>query len=360
MREYAFFTNFPTPQKVVLFNHLNERLKGRIVFFFYSRSVPKREGWEKSLEGADFRYEILESRRMKTSPTFAADEGYFFLIPSLPNLKPFRKIVISGGLTPSELLLSMRATALGIPYVVWSGAPGLLLGGWWGVAYRIPLRFFIFSNSEAVIAATSMAANHARNLGAKRVLIAHTSFDLSVFFYERAHSGRCLRVLFAGRFVKVKRIPDLLKALKPLDFTTLDMVGEGPLKEGLLKKVEEMGLGARVRLLGARDYGDMPKLYRKYDLLVLPSRWEVFGFVAVEAVMSSLAVVVSSGVGAKDLLHPDVIFPVGNVQALRAKIEEMMDPRFREETVRFAREKVLRLATPQRWSEVFATVLTGG
>ncbi|GEM_PF-1107361 len=357
MREYAFFTNFPTPQKVDLFNRLNHALSGRVVFFFYAQSVPKRKGWERSLNGADFRYEIMGARRFRTSIGPASDEAYTFLPVSFPSLRPFRKVVISGGLTPTELALALKSLGEGIPYVLWSGAPSLTFGGWWGVPYRIPIRFFLFSNAETVVAATSLAKAHARSLGARRVVVAYTTFDTSRFMYDKTHRGRCLSLLFVGRLIKVKRVEDLLRALKYLPGATLDIVGDGPLRTHLKALGSDLGLMGRLKFVGALPYSRMPGVYRRYDLLVLPSRWEVFGFVVLEAAMSSVPAVVSEGVGARDFLPGYAVFPPGNVRAMVRAIERMRDPGVRNRTVEYVRRKVLDLATPDRWARTFANVL---
>ncbi len=359
MREYAFFTNFPTPQKVDLFNHLNAVLSGRVVFFFYAQSVPKRRGWERSLGSAEFRYEIMDSRRVRTSIGFGSDEAYAFLPTSLPSLRPFRKVVISGGLTPSELALALKSLGEGVPYVLWSGAPSLTFGGWWGVPYRIPVRFLLFSNAETVVAATSLAESHARSLGAKRVVVAHTTFDTSRFRYHRTHRGRCLSLLFVGRLIRVKRVGDLLRALRDVPKATLDVVGDGPLRPSLEAESSRLGLTDRVRFLGALPYESMPRLYRRYDLLVLPSRWEVFGFVVLEAAMSSVPAVVSGGVGARDFLPEYAVFPPGNVRTIVRAIERMRDPDIRNRTVEYVKRKVQELATPERWARTFANALEG-
>ncbi len=357
MREYAFFTNFPTPHKVDLFNYLNGELEGRITFFFYASSVPKRKGWERDLERANFRYEVLDSLRIKTSVGFGSDEAYAFLPRHLPDLSRFRKVVISGGLTPVELFLSLKTLSHGVPYILWTGAPSLSFGGWWGVPYRALVRFLLFSNAYAVVAATGTAAEHARRLGARRVEVAYTTFDVERFRYDKVHRGECLSAVFVGRLIKVKRVPDLLEAVSTVSSVTLDVVGEGPLREDLERMAGEMGITDRVRFLGKADYGKMPLMYRRYDLLLLPSEWEVFGFVVVEALMSSLAVAVSEGVGAKDFLPEWAIFPVGDVGSIARIVERMKDPSVRNDVVRFGRGKVESLATPERWARTFASLL---
>ncbi|NPA79493.1 MAG: glycosyltransferase family 4 protein [Thermotogae bacterium] len=361
MREYAFFTNFPTPQKITLFNHLSDALGGRVVFFFYTRGVSKRKGWDVYLKDALFRYEILGARDVKVPLGWGrTDEGHFFLPTRLPSMSNFRKVVVSGGLTPSELAIALSATASGVPYVVWTGAPSIWFGGPWGLLYRVPVRFLLFSMAHAVVAATSMAAEHARRFGARRVMIAYTSFEHTRFLYERRHEGEQPRLLFVGRLVPFKRLDDLLRAMVALEDLTLDVVGEGPLKGRILRLADRLRLGDRVRFLPPVPYERMPEMYRRYDVLVLPSKDEVFGFVVVEALLSSTAAVVSDRVGAKDFLPDVAIFPVGNVRALAERLDRMRDPALREEVVRVGKGRVLREATPERWAETFKMALEGG
>jgi len=336
---------------------LSDELEGRITFFFYTSSVPKRRGWERDLERANFRYEVLDSLRIRTSIGFGSDEAYAFLPRRLPDPSRFRKVVVSGGLTPVELFLSFNVLSYGVPYILWTGAPSLSFGGWWGVPYRAFVRFLLFSNAYAVVAATSTAAEHARRLGARRVKVAYTTFDVARFRYEKEHRGRCLSAVFVGRLIRVKRVPDLLRAVSLVPNVTLDVVGEGPLRPDLERMARGLGILDRVRFLGKMDYGKMPMLYRKYDLLLLPSEWEVFGFVAVEALMSSVAVAVSEGVGAKDFLPGWTVFPVGDVKGMAGVVERMKDPSVRNGVVRFARGRVEMLATPERWARTFASLL---
>ncbi|NPB03822.1 MAG: glycosyltransferase family 4 protein [Thermotogae bacterium] len=336
-----------------MFNALSDRLGGRVKFFFYAKEVEKRKGWEQVLGGARFRYEILKSsvRRLY----FGGDENYVFLPTGIPELVKFRKIVVSGGLGPFELFLSLKAQSLGVPYVVWSGAPSLLLGGWWGVPYRIPLRFFIFSGAETVVAATSMAAKHSKRLGAKKVVIAHTTFDMSRFWYEREHTSSTPKLLFVGRLIPRKRVEDLFRAMAGSDLS-LTIVGDGPHRSYLEASSERLGLGKQVSFRGWVPYEDLKEIYRKHDILVLPARWEVFGFVVVEAAASGVVPVVSSEVGAKDLLPERLVFPIGNAEAMRRILFELKDPNLRNRILESVKVR-LRDATPQSWAKTFAEAL---
>jgi glycosyltransferase involved in cell wall biosynthesis len=89
--------------------------------------------------------------------------------------------------------------------------------------------------------------------------------------------------LFTGRLVKQKGISYLLEAWaavkKKVPNATLVIAGDGPLREALIQQAAPYGNS--VRFLGWRE--DIPNLMADCDVLVLPSLWEGFGLVTLEA-----------------------------------------------------------------------------
>ena len=108
----------------------------------------------------------------------------------------------------------------------------------------------------------------------------------------RVDGGDVLRLGVAARLVRQKGIDVLLDALTMLGIDrpwTLHVAGEGAARGELIAQVERSDLQRRVRFLGHVD--DMPGFYAKLDVLVVPSRYEGFGFVAVEGALAGLPVV---------------------------------------------------------------------
>lgn len=89
---------------------------------------------------------------------------------------------------------------------------------------------------------------------ADRVVRVYNGIDLAAFAY-REPAGRPRHVVSVGRLVEKKGLEDLLSAVALLaadgDPVTCDVVGSGPLHAELARQVEDLGLGGRVRLLGA-------------------------------------------------------------------------------------------------------------
>ena len=148
-------------------------------------------------------------------------------------------------------------------------------------------------------------------------LAVHCGFDSRRFIGDRAIARQEIGVefnlnpearvmLFVGRLDS--NVDDALNAKNPSfclevarvcaawnpDFVCL-LAGGGDARRHILeKRVEGWGLGARIRLLGARS--DVPRLMLGADVLLFPSLFEGLGMVAVEAQAAGLPVIASDAV----------------------------------------------------------------
>lgn len=81
------------------------------------------------------------------------------------------------------------------------------------------------------------------------------------------------------------------EVLKREPEAVLLLVGDGPLKSKILSRAGQMGIGEHIIFLGVRQ--DVGRLMQAMDVLVLPSRYEGFGIVLLEAQVSGLPCFVS-------------------------------------------------------------------
>src|SRR5947199_8559542 len=90
---------------------------------------------------------------------------------------------------------------------------------------------------------------------------------------------------FVGRLVAQKGCDLLIAAYDRLAAgglpARLTIVGDGPDRSELERRVEDMRLGGSVEFLGFQPDG--PALMAEMDIVAVPSRFEPFGIVAVEA-----------------------------------------------------------------------------
>ena len=106
-------------------------------------------------------------------------------------------------------------------------------------------------------------------------------------------------VLYVGRLEPLKGVDILIEALSRLDDQTgirLMVVG-GSLEGGELPRLkswaEQLGLGANVTFTGSVDQSKLPLYYNAADVFALPSYYESFGLVALEAMACGTPVVAS-------------------------------------------------------------------
>lgn len=101
-----------------------------------------------------------------------------------------------------------------------------------------------------------------------------------------------------GRFVQQKNhefLIDIFNEIYKQEINAiLLLIGEGPLKEEIQNKVNELGLDKNVKFLGQRS--DANELYQAMDLFLFPSLYEGLGMVVIEAQCSGLPCLCSTQV----------------------------------------------------------------
>ncbi len=142
-----------------------------------------------------------------------------------------------------------------------------------------------------------------------------------------AATGRT--ILAAGRLIRQKGFDLLIEAFAELDdpLARLVIVGSGPEDAALHRQVERHGLVGRVTLAGyapdIRPYLDSARCF------VLPSRFEGYGAVIIEALGAGRPVIATASTPAVDdvLTTPEhgIIVPVGDIGALTAALRALLD-----------------------------------
>ena len=116
-------------------------------------------------------------------------------------------------------------------------------------------------------------------------------------------------VLYVGRLVYEKGVQNIINAVpKVLAKTNAKfiIVGSGYMQEQLSKIVKSMGLEHKVLFTGFVEEENLLKLQKVADVSVVPSLFEPFGIVALEAMAAKCPVVVSDTGGLSEIVDHDV------------------------------------------------------
>jgi len=165
-------------------------------------------------------------------------------------------------------------------------------------------------------------------------------------------------LVHASNFRPVKRVDDVVSVFAKVRAeraARLLLVGEGPLREGALARLEALGLSGDVEAPGARP--DVERWLSRGHVALLPSERESFGLAALESMACGVPVVGSRVGGLPEVVPPSAgdLSPVGDVDAMAASVLAMLAD---DEAWRSACTKALETAqtfSPQRAVDGYLT-----
>ena len=128
-----------------------------------------------------------------------------------------------------------------------------------------------------------------------------------------------------GRLVPQKDHPTLLSAfssvLKSLPETELYVIGEGYLQKDLIELSKSLGINDKVHWLGKTEY--IKEFLSKIDLFILPSNYEGFGLVLLEAMVAKKPIIAANNSAIPEVLGKtyEGLFSTGDKEALAQQIK---------------------------------------
>jgi glycosyltransferase involved in cell wall biosynthesis len=166
----------------------------------------------------------------------------------------------------------------------------------------------------------------------------YNGIDLERFQEPCSCNGtRIPRIVSVGRLVAFKGFDDLIDACAELarrriDFVC-DIIGDGPLREALQAKIEQLDLSSRVNLLGSLSQGAVLEKLQAADIFALASTTDaqgatdVFPTVILEAMASARPVVSTHLAGIPELVvdgQTGMLAPPGDSTALAHALEQLL------------------------------------
>ena len=197
---------------------------------------------------------------------------------------------------------------------------------------------YILKNSDHVIAVSDGVKNHIFTLSKSLdITVIPNGVDLDEFKakpIDKLDSDLCM-VTFIGRLIQNKGIQYVIQAAPSIITSNnnirFQIVGEGPLKEKMLKLVDELNLTDYFSFLGWVP--SVREILHQTDIFIRPSITEGMPLTILEAMASQLPVIASNVAGVPELINDfntGLLIDVGDINSLSEKIILLsMDPTLR-------------------------------
>lgn len=160
--------------------------------------------------------------------------------------------------------------------------------------------------ADAVMVPTEELKKYVERYKFGKVVIIPNGVDLQAFKGPTLHAqGRTLSdltILFVGRLEKQKNLEILIRALADLKIgdVRLLFVGRGSLKEELIKLADKLNIN--LEIINSIPNDQLPKIYQKADIFILPSLIEGHPKALLEAMACGLPCVASDISGIRDII----------------------------------------------------------
>lgn len=196
-----------------------------------------------------------------------------------------------------------------------------------------PMGRFVLNHAGAVISVSCSLQDYLMARGVNnRFEIAQNVVNTEIFkFIPKSRTDNVKEALFVGEISPRKGVDSLIEAIgivaKKRDNFVLNIVGYGSHEGEYKKQSIECGLETRVNFMGRKDKKEVAELMQKSDFFILPSPYEPFGVVLIEAMACGKPVIATCSGGPPEFVNKEMglLVPPGNPKALAEAIEHMLD-----------------------------------
>lgn len=167
--------------------------------------------------------------------------------------------------------------------------------------------------ADGIIAATKREAAYliqAAGAEPRKITVVPEGVNLNLYHAKADQSKKSEDILFVGRLAPEKGLPFLIEAIPEVvrqhPSAAFLFVGEDQgVKHVLLKRAADLKVTQYMKFLGPKFGAELADIYREAALFVLPSLYETFGLVILEAMASGLPVVATRVGGVPELVRDE-------------------------------------------------------
>ncbi|MEJ5210563.1 MAG: glycosyltransferase [Burkholderiales bacterium] len=264
--------------------------------------VPGEGQFTEHARALGFPVEVYPFQPLSAGQPLASAMGTLYWLRLFRRVRP--AIIHANGFDLSRSF-ALAAGLAGIPYVTHVRFPVDAAGARWTLRGLPKPAAFIF-NSRAM---HDMLWPMLQPITPRsRAYVVHNAVDTERFPQSPAPAGPPFRVGMIANFARFKRHEDFLhmaaeivKVRADVEFWIVGQDTEGTGRKAVLENLaRELGISDFVRFLGHRS--DVPDVIRQLHLLVVPSQFEPFGRVVIEAMAVGRPVIGSNDGGVPEII----------------------------------------------------------
>ena len=344
-KRVLYLTNIPSPYRVEFFNELTKYMDVTVAFEL--RNAKNRdEAWQ---SGENYKFKAVFMKPLITRTESAYCPEVFKL------LKEFKNdiIVVGGYATPTGMAAILYLKAKKIPFYL--NCDGGFIGD--DSLFKKKVKTFFIGSATYYLSTGVGADKYLMHYGVKKERIYHYSFsslreedieeavkkrDEKVSLRNKIGLAEKNIIVFVGSFIHRKGIDILLKACTNMEDTAVVLIGGSDIsayKDMVSEKLKE-----HIYPVGFKNKEEMKKYYQAADLMVLPTREDIWGLVINEAMAQGLPAVTTNRCLAGLTLVKNgengYTVPVEGVEVLKQAIEKVFDGDNASEFGRKSLEKI--------------------
>lgn len=281
--------------------------------------------------------------------------------------------VILGGWSSSFALKTLLISALlRFPVFIWTDHPHPRKQTWAFERFRKAYLRFLGRRVAGFLACGKLTADHLRALGIAPEKITNFPYWVEIpanwSLPRKCEENRekdPVRLAGIGRHVPVKAFEVAIEAVALANqkagrkIATLDLIGEGPERPRLEALAKSLGLQDVVTFSGWLENREVWQRLRDADALVVPSRFEPYGVVVLEALANGRPVLASDRVIAAldrdDGLGAIFFHPAGDSECLAQQIKALADKNVLRKSAQAARA-IAEKWRPERAASILSSV----
>lgn len=230
------------------------------------------------------------------------------------------------------------------------------------------------ANSFRTIAVSHALKNQVIQMGIapEKILVRHNGVNGELFQIRNKIESRSKLnlaqdrryILYIGNILPVKGTDILIESMRVFTEkdknTDLLVVGSGPLKETLIRRVHQLGLSDRVLFFDRQLHSEIPYWMSAADVFCLPSRNEGCPNVILEALASGCPVVASRVGGIPELVNNSngILFPSEDPSSLANALHNALQIDWDSESLRNSVEYLSWDAVAESYLEVLKSAIS--